>query len=85
MLKTRRVDLSITDLIFDDEANTINEVSGNYKVVEAKVRIKTAKFKSNNSVKSFLAKFQLFAKSSESDFLTSKTRLAITKLNKLPL
>lgn len=74
------MDLSLTDLISINKSNIVNEVDSNSIVIEVKVGVKTAKSKSKNSVKPFLAKSKLFAENSELCFLTFKARLVFTKL-----
>lgn len=81
MLKTKKVNSLITDLVPIGDDITIDKV-GNSKVVWVKIDIKTVKFKtkSKNLAKPFLAKSQSFAQSSGSGFVTPKARLAFIKL-----
>lgn len=87
MLRTIGVDLSVPYLVTIVEDSTINRVDNN-KVIGAKIGVKMAnstskkltKSKSKNLVISFLATFQTSLQSSGLCFLTSKTKLAFTKL-----
>ena len=62
ILETIKVDYVIVYLIFVYENSIIKEVGGNSKVVRAKIGAKTVESKSisKNSIKTFLAKSQLF-------------------------
>ena len=82
MLKTIRVDFLIIDLIYVVEGSIDDELNDNNEVIGVNYRNKTAKSKSQNSVKLFLGKSKLFIENSGSGFLIAKTWLASTKLKK---
>lgn len=81
MLRTTRVDLSVMDLGLVGGGRTIDEVC-NGEILGARVDTGMASLKSKTkiSIKYFVAKFQSFAQSSESDFLSLRAGLAFIKL-----
>ena len=83
MLKIIGVKISVTDLILVHKNNTVNEFGDNSKIIEIKIKVQMAKFKSNNTVQPFLAKLKLFGEISKLYILTLKTRLNLAKTKQI--
>ena len=79
MLKTIGIDFSVTNSELVGMDNTVYEF-GDSKVHTAKIGDKTAKSKSKNLVKPFLAKFQFSIQGSELGFFTFKVIQTFTNL-----
>ena len=80
MLKITRVEFSLIDSKPVSKNSIIDKIGDNNKVSRAKIGLKTAKFKSKNTVQHFLFKFKLFPIYFELGFLISETRLAFAEL-----
>ena len=56
MLKIKRVDLLVTNLVYNSKDNTVDKV-GNSKLIRIKVGVKITKFKNKNKNKNVLKPF----------------------------